>query len=115
MASLRDLDPRARATAQAFVRALQQAGVSVTVTSTRRDASVQQGLYDDYRAGRSKYPAAPPGRSTHGIGLAFDLKLWPEVYAAAGRAWERAGFTWGGRFRDKIHFDFRPRPDGRNR
>jgi LAS superfamily LD-carboxypeptidase LdcB len=108
VASLRDLDQRAQSTARAFVRALQAAGVSVTVTSTRRDASVQAGLYADYMAGRSRYPAAPPGRSTHGLGLAFDLKLNPPVYAAAGAAWERAGFTWGGRFKDQIHFDFRP-------
>jgi len=108
MASLRDLDKRAQNTARAFVRALQAAGVSVTVTSTRRDATKQQALYDDYVAGRSKYPAAPPGRSTHGLGLAFDLKLSPPAYEAAGLAWERAGYTWGGRFQDKIHFDFRP-------
>ena len=108
MASLRDLDNRAQSMARAFVRALQAAGVTVTVTSTRRDSSQQAKLFADFQAGRSRYPAAPPGRSTHGMGLAFDLHLDPPIYRAAGLAWESAGFTWGGRFADKIHFDFRP-------
>ena len=108
MASVRDLDKRAQGTARAFIRALQAHGVTVTVTSTRRDGSTQARLFADYQAGRSKYPAAPPGRSTHGLGLAFDLHLDPPIYQAAGHAWERAGFTWGGRFADQIHFDFRP-------
>jgi hypothetical protein len=97
-----------RPIAQKFVRLLSEAGIRVLVTSTRRDAAKQAKLYADFLAGRSRFPAAPPGRSTHGIGIAFDLKLDPPVYADAGRVWEEAGFTWGGRFRDPIHFDFRP-------
>jgi len=107
MASLRSLDPRAYPIAQAFVALLERAGVSVTVTSTRRDLDQQARLYAAYKAGRSKYPAAPPGQSTHGLGIAFDLHLDPPVYAAAGALWERIGGTWGGRFDDEIHFDFR--------
>ena len=109
MASLRSLDPRFRPLAQAFVRYLQQHGVAVTVTSTRRDATAQAKLYADDKAGRSKYPAAPPGHSTHALGYAFDLHLEPPVYDAAGRLWEALGLTWGGRFNDRIHFDARPR------
>ncbi|HKW42522.1 MAG TPA: D-alanyl-D-alanine carboxypeptidase family protein [Gemmatimonadales bacterium] len=109
MASLRTLDARARPIAQAFVRALQRYGVNVTVTSARRDLEKQRRLYADYLAGRSKYPAAPPGKSTHGAGIAFDLHLDPPIYELAGRAWEAAGFTWGGRFNDEIHFDLRRR------
>lgn len=109
MASLRTLDPDVRPIAQAFVRWLQSAGVRVTVTSARRSLSEQKRLYARAQAGLSKYPAAPPGRSTHGVGIAFDLALDPPVYAEAGAAWERAGFTWGGRFNDRIHFDTRPR------
>lgn len=108
MASLRSLEPQAREVAQAFVRFLQSHGVRVTVTSTRRSMSEQQRLWDRYKAGLSKYPAAPPGRSMHGAGIAFDLHLDPPLYEAAGIAWERAGYTWGGRFNDEIHFDLRP-------
>lgn len=109
MASLRSLDRRVVPIAQAFIRFLSQHGIRVTVTSTRRDPALQARLYARYKAGLSRYPAAPPGKSTHGAGMAFDLKLDPPVYEAAGRAWEAAGFTWGGRFSDPIHFDFRPR------
>lgn len=109
MASLKDLDPRLEPLARAFVRVLEQHGVRVVVTSTRRSLDKQKRLYADYLAGRSKYPAAPPGRSTHGSGIAFDLHLEPPVYEAAGHLWEQLGFTWGGRFNDRIHFDARPR------
>lgn len=108
MASLRTLDANVAPIAQAFVRWLQAHKVRVTITSTRRSMAEQQRLYDAYIHGRSKYPAAKPGTSMHGIGWAFDLHLDPPVYKAAGEAWERAGFTWGGRFDDEIHFDVRP-------
>lgn len=91
-----------------FVRNLERQGVRVTVTSTRRSIAEQARLYDRYKRGLSKYPAAPPGSSTHGLGIALDLHLDPPVYRAAGELWERYGFTWGGRFDDPIHFDFRP-------
>lgn len=109
MASTRTLVPWFRAVADEFIRWLRFNGVQVTVTSAARDADHQALLYANYLAGRSRYPAAPPGRSTHGQGIAIDLHLEPPVYAAAGAAWERAGFTWGGRFSDKIHFDGRRR------
>jgi LAS superfamily LD-carboxypeptidase LdcB len=108
MASLRLLDDRARPIAEWFVAGLESCGVNVTITSTRRSLDEQRRLYDNYIHGRSRYPAAKPGSSTHGQGLAFDLHLDPPVYAAAGRVWESIGFTWGGRFKDEIHFDFRP-------
>jgi hypothetical protein len=109
MASLRDLDPRFAPLARWFVRVLQSAGVRVTVTSTRRSPAAQAELYRRYKAGLSKYPAAPPGHSTHGLGVAIDLHLEPPVYAQAGALWERLGLTWGGRFNDQVHFDLRPR------
>jgi hypothetical protein len=108
VADLRTLDDRVVHLAQWFVRVLEKSGIRVTVTSTRRSMGEQQRLYDRWKAGLSKYPAAKPGSSTHGLGLAFDLALDPPVYRAAGELWERLGFTWGGRFSDPIHFDFRP-------
>jgi D-alanyl-D-alanine carboxypeptidase-like protein len=108
MASLRTLNPRFARIARQFVRALQSAGVRVVVTSARRSLDEQRRLYARAQAGLSKYPAAAPGSSTHGAGLAFDLNLDPPVYQEAGELWEHWGGTWGGRFKDPIHFDARP-------
>jgi len=102
------------------MRLLADAGIRVTLTSTRRDPAKQARLYECYkRVGCSDcskrpgqpgcFPAAAPGKSTHAIGAAFDLHLDPPVYEQAGQVWEQFyGFTWGGRFSDPIHFDFRP-------
>lgn len=109
MASLRTLDTRVQPIARWFIRALQSAGIRVTITSTRRSMATQRRLYNEFLAGRSKYPVAKPGTSTHGLGQAFDLHLDPPRYEDAGRLWEALGLTWGGRFNDRIHFDVRPR------
>lgn len=120
MASLRTLDPRVKPIAQQFLRDLAARGIKATVTSTRRDPTQQQRLYDCFkRVGCSDcskrpgqpgcFPAAAPGRSTHALGAAMDLHMRPQDYAIAGQLWEARGFTWGGRFGDRIHFDVRPR------
>lgn len=77
------------------------------VTSTLRSLDSQRALYQNYLAGCSRFPAAPPGRSAHGRGLAFDLRMDPPDYSGAGRVWESIGGTWGGRFNDPIHFGVR--------
>lgn len=121
MASLRSLDPRVIPHARDFLRELASHGIKATVTSTRRDPAQQQRLYACFqRVGCSDcskrpgqpgcFPAAAPGKSTHAVGAAFDLHLpQPGDYAVAGALWEKRGFTWGGRFHDRIHFDVRPR------
>jgi len=48
-------------------------GKSVIVTSAVRSKEEQQRLHDDYKAGRSKFPAAPPGKSKHALGTAVDI------------------------------------------
>lgn len=117
--SLRSLDSRVLPLVQEFLRALASAGIKATVTSTRRDPTEQARLYACFkRVGCSDctkrpgqpgcYPAAAPGSSTHALGVAFDLHLDPPAYDVVGQAWESLGFTWGGRFSDPIHFDFRP-------
>lgn len=81
-------------------------GHGLVVTSMRRSREQQRRLYDDYLAGRSKYPAAPPGTSAHELGLAFDAVVHPREWQDAyGELWEAIGGTWGGRrFNDPIHF-----------
>ena len=117
--TLRTLDPRVAPIAQSFLALLARVGFKVTLTSTRRDPAQQARLYACFqktgcsdcskRPGQPGcYPAAAPGQSTHALGAAFDIQLDPPLYEVAGRVWEAAGFTWGGRFGDDIHFDFRP-------
>src|SRR5262245_23837341 len=98
--------------------ALEARGYRVDLTSGRRGRAQQARLYRNYLAGRSKYPAAPPGQSMHDKGLAADFHIAPESgYRLAGEAWESMGGTWGGRFKDPIHFDARAllRPRSRRR
>lgn len=121
MATLRSLAPEVIPIARRFLHALAQRGLSGQVASTRRDPAQQAQLYGCFtRVGCSDcskrpgqpgcYPAAAPGKSTHAIGWAFDLHLaGPAAYKLAGELWESMGYTWGGRFGDEIHFDFRPR------
>lgn len=81
-------------------------GAQVQVTSTYRSMAQQTELYRRYRAGQSKYPAAPPGASYHNYGRAFDIVGPPNVLAYLGAVWEQMGGTWGGRYGspDPIHF-----------
>lgn len=97
--------------AASLVKLARKLGGTVTVTSVKRGAASQRRLYERWKAGLSKYPAAKPGTSTHEKGLAFDLHVEPrELLTTLGKAWKNAGLTWGGDFRDPIHFDFRQRP-----
>lgn len=79
--------------------------LSTRVSSVRRSRAEQGRLYRRYLAGKSRFPAAPPGRSKHELGLAFDVVARPEVLKAAGKIWESWGGRWGGRFNDPIHFE----------
>lgn len=91
----------------ALFRAAQRLDRTARVTSTVRSRSEQARLYRRYLAGKSRFPAAPPGRSKHQLGRAIDIIARPEVLRMLGEAWERLGpsFRWGGRFNDAIHFE----------
>lgn len=103
------LDRRFRPFAVAMFEAARAAGFNPRITSTRRTRKEQARLYRDYLRHPSGYPAAAPGRSTHARGLAFDMVVTPKsALAALGAVWESLGLTWGGRFKDPIHFDARP-------
>lgn len=79
------------------------ARTTYTITSTRRSATTQARLYREYLAGRSPYPAAPPGRSWHQLGLAWDMVAPLPELRRLGAIWRRAGGIWGGEA-DPIHF-----------
>ena len=77
-------------------------GIEPRITSVRRSWAEQQQLYDRYRAsvaagtfkkpGGVQYPAAPPGRSAHGLGLAWDSVVPAHQQQLWNRIREYAGF-----------------------
>jgi hypothetical protein len=82
------------------------AGLSPRVSSARRSHAQQALLYRRFLAGQSRFPAAPPGSSTHELGLAFDLWVNDESQLTdLGHVWEQMGGVWGGHFHDPIHFE----------
>jgi D-alanyl-D-alanine carboxypeptidase len=105
-ASLRDLIPELVPWAQLLFDVCSQAGANPTITSTLRTYSQQKALYDNYVAGRSKYPADKPGTSAHEFGYAFDMSMpWPGDLVQAGQLWVGWGGKYGGQ-RDPVHFEY---------
>lgn len=79
------------------------------VTSVRRSTQEQARLYQEFLSGKSGgLPAAPPGRSYHEYGRAFDLArfavhpLSDPLLPLLGELWKSWGGTW--RASDPIHF-----------
>lgn len=72
----------------------------VTITSTYRSWSDQWRLYANRH--NNPYPVAPPGRSYHQYGRAWDMTGPRELLLAAGRTWRSWGGTWGES--DVVHF-----------
>jgi len=107
-ASLRGLDRRFRPWADYLLAVARASGFGVRVTSGFRSMAEQQRLYDLRQAGSHPLPVAPPGRSFHNYGLAFDavVEYPPGGQAALGRFWESLGGRWGGD-RDPVHFSIR--------
>jgi hypothetical protein len=100
------LVPELRVYAEALMDALNGAGLHPRVTSTLRTIAEQKRLYEAFLKGTSRYPAAAPGRSPHNYGWAFDISINDDSYLQdAGELWESWGGTWGGRFKDPIHFE----------
>jgi hypothetical protein len=82
---------------------------SAQLSSTYRSPTEQAQLYANCSRVHCTYPVAPPGRSYHGYGRAFDVVAPMAVLEKMGALWERAGGTWGGRWKgagsDPIHFE----------
>lgn len=82
----------------------QRAGYNPRVTSTYRSWETQRRLYASYTAGQSQYPAAPPGRSYHNYGRAFDVVTQPmDRLHQMGAIWRQMGGRWWPD--DPIHFE----------
>lgn len=79
---------------------LQEAPATVRVTSVYRSYGEQLRLWLSRE--RNPYPVAPPGRSYHQHGRAFDLSGPPAELARLGAIWRQWGGTWSES--DPIHF-----------
>ena len=112
MADLRTLEPWL----VPYARYLYQIGKYydplLVVTSSFRSPMKQAKLYAKWRSGESQIPAAPPGRSLHGYGLAFDLaRIGKDPFTDPLLNWLGAVWrSWGGEYggdRDPVHFQVR--------
>lgn len=109
MATLNDLHPQLVPWAKWIYQLGKSYDPRLVVTSGRRSSAKQQRLYDKWRRGASAIPAAPPGRSLHEYGLAFDLArigkdpLTDPLLNWLGRVWEHYGGRHGGAA-DPVHF-----------
>jgi len=84
----------------------------LVVTSSFRSSLKQAQLYAKWLSGESQIPAAPPGRSLHGYGLAFDLaRIGKNPFTDPLLNWLGQVWTsWGGRYggpTDPVHFQVR--------
>ncbi len=99
--NLRGLSPSVRTHAALTLEWAAYYRIPVVITSTFRSWNEQQVLYDKWLRGDSRWPAAPPGRSAHNWGLAFDSVVRPEHEAAW--EWLRRALGWHVPLNDEIH------------
>lgn len=93
---LSGLQPWLRPYAELLLRLAPQA----RVTSVYRSYSDQLTLW--LNRSRNPYPVAPPGRSYHQYGRAFDVSAPSAVLHELGSVWRSWGGTWSPT--DEIHF-----------
>lgn len=88
-------------------------GGPLVVTSARRTPADQFHLYQEFLRGNSQIPAAPPGKSLHERGLAFDMArlgidpFEDPLLAFLGEIWVEMGGTYGGQWGgggDPVHY-----------
>jgi len=109
MADLNTLDRRLSPWAKYLYRLGKQYDSKLVVTSAYRSPAKQARLYEAYKRGESDIPAAPPGRSLHQFGLAWDMArlgidpIGDPLLAWLGAVWEHWGGRYGG-IRDPVHF-----------
>lgn len=88
-----------------WLAALRANGVGFRVTSTKRTWEEQAVLYQRFLDGKSRFPAAPPGRSKHQRGQAIDVVFDdPDGLAIAVRSAGIHLLRWAGPG-DSVHFD----------
>lgn len=85
---------------QPYAAYLLQLYPPAVVTSTYRSYSDQLRLW--LNRSTNPYPVAPPGRSYHQYGRAFDVSAPDDVLDQLGEIWRSWGGTWDPS--DRIHF-----------
>ena len=109
MASVGTLKPWLQPYARELMRWGKYNDSKLVFTSTYRSWRKQKYLYNEWIMGRSVIPAAPPGRSLHEQGLAFDMArpgvdpLTDPLLNWLGSVWSSWGGQYGGA-RDPVHF-----------
>lgn len=103
MASTRGLDPYVANALRVLLGTLRGLGYRATYTSGFRDPHKQAQLYSKFLQGRSRYPVAPPGRSTHEYGYGVDVSSDAPDQVLSFAA-DVAGLRWFGPG-DRVHFD----------
>lgn len=99
-----ELEPWLQPYAQYILDVAELNGLQPVITSTYRSYESQARLYQNYLAGRSRFPAAPPGRSLHEYRRAWDMVVTPRsALHDLGALWTSMGGRWGGTA-DPIHF-----------
>src|SRR6266404_9337830 len=106
--------PRVRPFARALIEKAANQGIIIKVTSGTRSFAEQDELFKKHLAGGPL--AAPPGKSNHNFGLAFDVTIFtgstdPEKaktplfegpgYKAVGALGTRLGLEWGGNWKNE--------------
>jgi len=112
MADLKGLHPALIPAAKYLYRVGKYYDPLLVVTSGFRSQAKQAKLYARWQSGESQIPAAPPGRSLHGYGLAWDMaRIGKDPFNDPllnwlGAVWESWGGKYGGQ-RDPVHFQVR--------
>jgi len=101
LSTLAGLHPQVRERADLAVAIADYYRVPVTVTSGRRSFADQSRLYKRFLAGQSRFPAAPPGRSAHEHGLAWDSVVEPRYLDFWDAVRQYVGFET--RRTDEVH------------
>lgn len=109
MPSLTTLAPPFRPYAEQFFDYVHRFDGRFVVTSALRSFQEQARLRQRYLLGQSQIYAAPPGRSMHQLGLAFDMArlgidpFKDDLLAQAGALWNSIGGVWHAS--DPVHFE----------
>lgn len=109
MPSLTTLRADFRPYAVAFFEYVHSVDRRFVVTSALRSFQEQARLHQRWLLGQSEIYAAPPGRSMHQLGLAFDMArlgidaLSDDVLRQAGALWKQIGGVW--HESDPVHFE----------
>ncbi len=96
-------EPEVRRAEERLARLARANGISFRVTSRFRSIGKQIGLFNRFKAGQARFPAARPGLSTHNYGISFDAVS--NNPALLGKLAAQAGLIWAGP-RDSVHFQF---------